>query len=402
MARNSLTQKALLDKVFSEDELDLLREGVRRFLHEVMREEVAQIVGAAAYERTPERATYRNGTRPRELKTRVGSIELEIPKLRQGSYFPSFLTPRRPWERALVSVIQEAYINGVSTRKVDRLVEAMGLGGCSKDTVSRLCRELDEMAAEFRNRPLEGVHPYLWLDARYEKVRENGRVRSMALVTAYAVNEEGYRSVIGVSVDIAESYEGWKEFLKHLRGRGLAGVKLVISDAHEGLKLAIQEVFPEASWQRCRVHLMRNILSSVPKHARSMVSALVRMIFAEQNQEDARIRLREVADKLKERFEKAAQCLEDAEDDVLAFMRFPVAHWSKISSTNPLERVNREIERRTAVVGIFPDRQSLLRLTSCFLQEQNDEWVMERRYMSQGSLSPLYGRALPASGKIAA
>lgn len=401
MATGSMTAVELFDKVLGEGHPDLLRDAVRQVLQEVMAEEVTQRLGAAPHERTESRTGYRNGTRSRLLKTRVGEVELEIPKLREGSYFPSFLTPRRPWEQALVSIIQEAYINGVSTRKVDRIVEAMGLAGCSKDTVSRLCRELDEAAEAFRHRPLEGHYPYLWLDARDEKVRENGRVRSMALVVAYGVNSEGRRSVLGVEVDIAESQEGWTAFLKQLKARGLQGVQLVISDAFAGLKAAIAQVCPEASWQRCRVHLMRNLLAKVPKSARPLVAASVRMIFLEPSYEQAKPRLRQVADQLRERFPQVAGLLEEAEEEVLAYLRFPRAHWSKLGSTNPLERQNRELARRTEVVGIFPNRQALLRLACACLQEQDEEWLTERRYLSVGSLNAVNEEiALPVNARF--
>ncbi len=403
MADGSMNALALFDKVLAEEHHDLLKEAVRQVLHELMAEEVSAQLGAEPHERTEARTGYRNGTRMRRLKTRVGEVELAIPKLREGSYFPSFLTPRRPWEQALVSVIQEAYVHGVSTRKVDRIVEAMGLEGCSKDTVSRLCKELDEATAAFRHRPLSGAYPYLWLDARYEKVREGGRVRSVALVVAYGVDQEGHRSVLGLEVDVAESQDGWTRFLQALRARGLGGVQLVISDAFSGLKAAIQRVFPEASWQRCKVHLLRNVLAKVPKTARPMVSALVRMIFLERNPEAARARLRQVADQLQERFPEVAALLEEAEADVLAYLRFPERHWSKLCSTNPLERQNREIARRTEVVSIFPNRAALLRLVTAGLQEQHEEWLTERRYMSLGSLSEVSDSiALPASGRFVA
>jgi transposase-like protein len=397
-----MTAIELFDKVVAEEHTDLLQEAVRRVLHEIMAQEVTARIGAEPYERTEERKAHRNGTRSRVLKTRVGDVELEIPKLREGSYFPSFLTPRRPWEQALVSVIQEAYIQGVSTRKVDRLVEAMGIEQCSKDTVSRICKELDDAGDAFRNRPIDGTYPYLWLDARYEKVRENGRVRSMALLVAYGVNTEGHRSVLGISVDVSESHDAYVEFLRKLRNRGLTGVQLVISDAFEGLKSAIAQVYPEAAWQRCRVHFMRNVLVKVSKSARPMVTAMIRMIFLEQSIDSARLRLRQVADQIQERFPEVSKMLEAAEEDVLAYMNFPASHWSKICSTNPLERLNREIARRTDVVSIFPNRSSLLRLTTAYLQEQDEEWLTERRYMSLGSMSQVSADALPpASVKFA-
>ena len=373
--------------------VDFLREAVRVLAEALMELEVSEQIGAQRHERTPDRVTYRNGYRTREWDTRVGTIELRIPKLRQGSYFPSLLEPRRRAEKALVAVIQEAYIHGVSTRKVDELVQALGMTGISKSTVSRLCSELDEMIEEFRSRPLTSRYPYLWLDAKYIKVREGGRVLNQALVVAVGVNENGEREVLGLDVGLSEDGPFWTAFLRSLVQRGLRGVQLVISDAHEGLKEAIRKVLGGSSWQRCRVHFMRNVLSQVPKSAQQMVAALVRTIFAQPDKRAAHEQLAHVVGSLRERFPKAAELLEEAEEDILAYMAFPSEHWRQLHSTNPLERLMREIGRRTDVVGIFPNRPSLIRLAGAVLMEQQDEWaVTPRRYFSQESMRKLYQR----------
>jgi len=335
--------------------------------------------------------TYRNGYRHRTWDTRVGTIDLRIPKLRQGSYFPSLLEPRRRAEKALVAVVQEAYIHGVSTRKVDELVQSLGMTGISKSEVSRLCSELDELVEAFRHRPLTNRYPYVWLDAKYIKVRESGRVLSMALVVAVGVTSSGDREVLGLDVGLTEDGPFWTEFLRDLVRRGLSDVRLVISDAHEGLKEAITRVLGRSSWQRCRVHFMRNLLSQVPKSAQQMVAALVRTIFAQPDKAAAHAQLAEVAKSLALRFPKAAQMLRDAEEEILAYMAFPTEHWRQLHSTNPLERLMREIGRRTDVVGIFPNRASLIRLAGAVLMEQQDEWMAApRRYFSLASMSKLY------------
>jgi len=371
--------------------LDFLREGVAIIAQALMEIEVAQKTGAERGERSPNRINYRNGYRERAWDTRVGRIDLRIPKLRRGSYFPSLLEPRRRAERALVAVVQEAYVGGVSTRKVDDLVQALGMAGISKSEVSRLCAELDETVQAFLNRPLVGQYPYLWLDAKYVKVREGGRVVNMALVVAVGVRETGDRELLGLAVGAEESEPFWTEFLRGLITRGLKGVRLVISDAHEGLRGAIAKVLLGASWQRCRVHFMRNLLAHVPKGMQQMVAALVRTIFAQPDQVSAKAQLRKVAENLEARFPKVAEMLLEAEEDILAYMTFPSEHWRQIHSTNPLERLNREIGRRTEVVGIFPNRQSLIRLVGAVAQEQQDEWdVASRRYFSQESMAKLF------------
>lgn len=381
------------------DDLDFLREGIRVLAQGLMELEVSQHIGAERYERSAERTTYRNGYRERQWDTRVGSIALQIPKLRKGSYMPSLLEPRRRAEKALVAVVQEAYVQGVSTRKVDDLVQALGMTGISKSQVSRLCAELDEAVQAFRNRPLEGCYPYVWLDAKYVKVRENGRVSNMALVIAVGVRDTGEREVLGFDVGPSEDGAFWTDFLRQLVARGLKGVLLVISDSHVGLQEAIRAVFSGASWQRCRVHFMRNLLAYVPKHFQSMVAAAVRTVFAQPDQQAARRQLAVVVENLRQQFPRAARMLQDAEDDILAYMAFPTEHWRQLHSTNPLERLNREIARRTDVVGIFPNREAVIRLAGAVLMEQQDEWIAApRRYFSQASMAKLYASHKTVSG----
>jgi transposase-like protein len=368
---------------------DFLRDAVRWLVHELMEAEVSAQVGAERYERTPERTAQRNGTRTRPWDTRVGTIELAIPKLRTGSYFPTWLEPRKRSEQALVAVVAEAYVNGVSTRKVEAVVQALGITALSKSEVSRLCASLDEQVQAFRGRRLEAVYPYLWLDARYEKVREDHRVVSMATLVAYGVRVDGVREVLGLEIGLSEDVELWRAFLQGLVARGVRGVKLVVSDAHRGLKQAIAEVFVGASWQRCRVHLMRNLLAHVPKTAQAMVAATVRSVFEQADRATATAQLRHVLTTLRERFPKVVALLEEAEEDMLAFYAFPVAHRRQIASTNPLERLNKELKRRSAVVGIFPNRTAVLRLLGAVLIEQADEWLVGRKYFSELSMRQL-------------
>ena len=321
---------------------------------------------------------------------------LPIPKLREGSYFPSFLEPRRRSEEALLAVISEAYVKGVSTRKVEDLVMALGLEGISKSEVSRICSRLDEQVEAFRGRPLLGRYPYLFLDATYEKVRDDsGRVVSMALVVAYGVAETGEREVLGLEACRSEDYPFWRGFLAGLVARGLSGVALVVSDAHKGLKKAIEEVFLGASWQRCRVHFLRNLLALVPKDGQGMVLAAVRLVFQQPDKARATEELRALADRLADRLPRVSAALLEAEEEILAHMEFPPEHWRQISSTNPLERLNKEINRRTRVVGIFPTEKSLIRLIGAVLCEQNDEWMVARKYMSRHSLARIYQQATP-------
>src|SRR3954452_8083442 len=380
-----MTAAQVVDKLMGSEHGDVVRESVAWVGAELMEAEVAGQIGAERGEVSPERVTQRNGYRQRPWDTRAGEIELQIPKLRSGGYFPSFLEPRKRSEQALVAVVQEAYVNGVSTRKVDRLVEQMGLH-LSKDQVSRLCRGLDEQVRVFRERPLEGRYPYVWLDAKVEKVRERGGVRQKCLVIAYAVHESGRREVIGLDVGEAETEAFWREFLRSLRARGLTGVRLCVSDCHEGLRAAIGQVLG-CPWQRCSVHFLRNMLGHCAKSQQPMISAAIRAIFTAGSGEEARERLADVVERLQPIAPKVAQLLLDAESDLVGFYAFPREHWSKLRSTNPLERVNREIGRRTDVVGIFPNDQSLIRLAGAMLLEQNDEWLISRRYLSQESLS---------------
>jgi putative transposase len=347
------------------------------------------LIGAARHERTAERQTYRNGYRDRALGTRLGTLQLRIPKLRAGpAYFPPFLEPRKTSEKALVAVIQEAWIGGVSTRKVDELVQALGLSGISKSTVSKLCKDIDERVGAFLARPLEGEWPYLWLDATYLHQREGGRVVSVAAIIAVAVNTEGRREIVGLHIGPSEAETFWSTFLRSLAKRGLAGVKLVISDAHEGLKAAIRRVFG-ATWQRCRVHWMRSALAHVPKGQQTMVAAALRQAFLQPDAEGAHRLWRQMADQFRPRWPKLAALMDDSEHDVLAYLGFPVQHRAKLHSTNPLERLNKEVKRRADVVGIFPSEQSILRLIGAVLLEANDEWQLQHRYMQVEAMAEL-------------
>ena len=386
MTDEMMSLRALLEK---SSDAELLREMVGFAAQRLMELEVQGLTGAAHGERSPERINYRNGYRERDWETRAGTVELRIPKLRRSSYFPGFLEPRRMAEKALAAVIQEAYIQGVSTRSVDELVKAMGMTGISKSQVSRLCGEIDERVHAFLDRPLEGEWPYLWLDATYVKVREQGRIVSVAVIVAVAVNGDGRREVLGISIGVSEAETFWTEFLRSLARRGLRGVKLVISDAHEGLKAAVWKVL-HASWQRCRVHFMRNVLAYAGKQGRRVVAAFIGTAFVQDDAEAARVQWRQVADQLRPKVPKLAALMDDAETDVLAFMSFPKDHRLKIHSTNPLERLNGEIKRRTEVVGIFPNEAAIIRLVGAILLEQNDEWAVQRaRYMTLETIAPL-------------
>jgi transposase-like protein len=368
---------------------DVVREMVRVVAQELMEAELEEQIGAGRYERTVERKNQRNGYRDREWDTRVGTIPLKIPKTRTGTYFPSLLEPRRRAERALLAVVQTAYVEGVSTRKVDDLLQSLGLTGIDKSRVSRICKELDEVVAGFRERSLEGEYPYVWLDALYLKVRQNHRIVSMAVVMAIGVKETGEREVLGFRVGASETEEFWVEFLRSLVRRGLKGVQLVTSDAHEGLKGAVARVLAGATWQRCRVHFMRNVLAHIPRREKAMVAAGMRIIFAQPDLESAKKQLAIVVGAMDSAWPKAAEIVERAQDDILAHMSFPQQHWARIRSTNPLERLNREIKRRTNVVGVFPDVPSVERLVGALLMEQDDEWQVNRRYFSLGTMMRL-------------
>ncbi|BDA83158.1 hypothetical protein Sa4125_43320 [Aureimonas sp. SA4125] len=385
MTEDRLPLAELFAKAGDGDFLRTIAESVMQLLMEV---DVEGMIGAGRHERTQERATYRNGYRDRSLDTRLGSLQLRIPKLRQGSYFPPFLEPRKLSEKALVAVIQEAWISGVSTRRVDDLVQAMGLSGIGKSTVSKLCKDIDERVGGFLDRPLTGDWPYLWLDATYLKQREGGRIVSVAAIIAVAVNTDGKREIVGLHIGPSEAETFWSSFLKSLVRRGLSGVKLVISDAHEGLKAAIRRVF-SASWQRCRVHWMRNALSYVPKAQQSMAAAALRQAFAQPDRASASQALRHVADQLRGKCPKLGAFIDNSETDVLAHMDFPSQHRTRIHSTNSLERLNKEVKRRADVVGIFPNEGSIIRLIGAVLLEANDEWQIQNRYMQTEPMADL-------------
>ena len=370
-------------------DVDLLREMVRAFAETLMSADADALCGAPYGERSEERVNRRNGYRERDFDTRAGTIELRVPKLRQGTYYPEWLFERRRRaERALVAVICECYVRGVSTRRVDGLVKALGMEGISKSQVSALAKTLDAEVAAFRSRPLDGgPYPYLWLDALSVKAREEGRVTSVATVVASAVSSDGHREILGLDTFTAEDGAAWTQFLRGLTARGLSGVKLVISDDHQGLVGAIAAVLPGASWQRCRTHFMKNLLCRVPRSAQPFVATLVRTIFAQPSQEEVQAQLGRVIEQLDERFPDVARMLDEAAPDITAFSSFPIEHWRQIWSNNPQERLNREIRRRSDVVGIFPDRSSIIRLVGAVLAEQHDEWQVARRYMSAESLA---------------
>jgi len=380
----------LLRKAQMEQDTDFLREGVRVLSQALMELEVSEQLGAGKHERTDGRKGYRNGYREREWDTRVGTVELAVPKVRDGSYFPSLLEPRKRAERALVAVVQEAYVQGVSTRRVDELVKSLGMTGISKSQVSRICAELDEEVERFRNRPLEGKYPYVWLDATFVKARQQGRVVSQAVVVAIGVNAEGTREVLGLDVGPSEDGAFWVGFLRELVARGLSRVRLVTSDSHEGLKGAIESVLNGASWQRCRVHWLRNALSYVPKREQALVAATIRTVFAQPTAELTREQYRRVTDTFRDRYSRLSQLMDDSEEAVLTYTTFPTAHWRQIWSNNPLERLNKEIKRRTDVVGIFPNEGAVIRLVGEVLSEQHDEWQVSRKYFSSESLQQLY------------
>jgi len=378
MTEDKIALKALLEQA---SDADFLRDIIGFAAERMMALEVEALTGADYRARNPERSNSRNGYRERSWETRAGTVPLQIPKLRKGSYFPTFLEPRRTAEKALVAVIQEAYVQGISTRSVDDLVKAMGMSSISKSQVSRLCEEIDERVNAFLDRPLEGDWPFVWLDATYIKVRQSGRIVSVAVIVAVGVNNEGKREVLGLTVGVSEAETFWSEFLRSLTRRGLRGVKLVISDAHEGLKAAIAKVLG-ATWQRCRVHFMRNVLAHVGKGQQAMVASYIRTAFAQDTETAARAQWRKVADQLRPKLPKLAALMDDAEDDVLAHMAWPKDLRAKLHSTNPLERLNREIKRRTNVVGIFPNDDAIIRLVGALMLEQNDEWAVSRRYMT--------------------
>jgi putative transposase len=386
MTNPMMTLNTLLEK---SSDADILREMIGFASQRLMEMEVGARTGAEYGHKDPDRLAQRNGYRARDWDTRAGTVELQIPKLRKGSYFPGFLEPRRMAEKALTAVIQEAYIQGISTRSVDDLVKAMGMDGISKSQVSRLCEDIDTRVNTFLNRPLEGDWPYMWIDATYVKTRQSGTIVSVAVIIAVGVNTDGRREVLGMQIGASEAEPFWTEFLRSLTRRGLRGVKLVISDAHEGIKAAVSKVF-SATWQRCRVHFMRNALAHAGKSGRRVVSAFIATAFAQDDAKSASLQWRSVADQLRPKIPKLAALMDSAEHDVLAFMTFPQTHRAKLHSTNPIERLNGEIKRRTNVVGIFPNEAAITRLIGALIMEQSEEWVVQRgRYMTLETLAPL-------------
>jgi putative transposase len=396
MALSQSALSELLDAFRAGDGVDLIRESVRTVLQELIEAEAAEVIGAGRYERTDTRVTDRNGSRPRLLTTKAGDVALSIPKLRAGSFFPSILQPRRRIDQALYAVVMEAYVHGVSTRAVDDLVVAMGGSGISKSEVSRICAGLDEAVGAFRTRRLDHTEfPYVFLDATYLHVRTStssgGQVTSKAVVVATGVTADGRREILGLDVGDSEDEVFWRAFLTGLKKRGLGGVRLVISDQHAGLVAALRRGLQGVAHQRCRVHFIRNLLAHVPKAQVDMVAAVFRTIFAQPDPDSMTNTWDQVRDQLAGRFPKVGPLMDDAKAEVLAFNAFPRAHWRKIWSTNPLERLNKEIKRRSRIVGIFPNEAAVIRLVGAVLADTHDEWQTdERRYLSEASMALLY------------
>ena len=403
MALNQSALLEVLEALKVADVGDRVRQAAETIYQALIEAELTEAIGAAPHERSAERSNLRNGHRSRTLTTTAGDLELRIPKLRTGSFFPSLLERRRRVDQALFAVVMEAYLHGVSTRKVDDLVKALGADtGISKSEVSRICADLDTQLTAFRGRPLDHTRfPYVYLDATYCKARVAHQIVSRAVVIATGITEDGGREVLGVMVGDSETEVFWAQFLRHLRERGLGGVRLVLGDHHSGLVKAIRKVMIGAAYQRCRVHFLRNVFGVIPKDAAEMVAATIRTIFAQPDQDAVRNQLDTVADMLGAQFPQVKQMLLDAKEDLTAFAAFPERHWKKIQSTNPLERINREIKRRVDVVQVFPNDDSLLRLVTAVLFEMHDEWIaFPRRYLPEGSMDQIYptepGKSAPA------
>lgn len=369
-------------KAMETEGADWVRTAVEALCNEVMNQEAQARCGAGYEERSADRVNARNGYRERTLQSRVGTLALEVPKLRRGSYFPSFLEAHKRSEEALLAAVAQAYVSGVSTRNMEALVATLGVQSLSASQVSDLCKRLDGVVEDFRNRPLKGRFQYVWMDALVMKCREGGRVVNTSCLIAVGVNEEGRREVLGLEVVTQESGEDWLQFLRGLKARGLSGVKLVISDAHAGLQKSIEATMPGSSWQRCRTHTMRNLLSQVPKHQQAFVATLIRSVFSQPDKETVEQQFAQVVAQLKSRFPKVEQMLSAAKEDLLAFRHFDKAHWKQIWSNNPQERLNKELRRRTDAVGVFPHRESIIRLVGSVLSEQNEDWAVVRRYMN--------------------
>ena len=399
MTDSIMTLIDYLRKVGLQEDLDFCKKAAEYFGQQVIDLEAEEVIGAKKYERTVTRKNQRNGSRKRILETRVGEIDLEIPKLRKGSYFPSILEPRNRMEEALLTVVQEAYVQGISTRKMKKLFKAFGLPGIDKSKVSRICKELNEMVQAFRERPLQASYPYIWLDAIVLKVRENHRVVNLSLAIAIGVDQQGERHIVGFELGAGESEAFWLEFLRSIKARGLEEVKLVISDAHSGLVSALSQALSGAAWQRCTVHFMRNVLSQIAHKDKKQVADALKLIFEQPDHQTAQIYLEHLAAAMQTRWPKAVNMLLEAKEDILVYKTFPEEHHRSIHSVNPLERLNREIRRRTRVVGVFPDRSSVYRLVGTLLMNTDEDWRAGRRYMGKEGVEKIFKRFLEKENK---
>ena len=399
MTDNIMTLIDELRKSGLHEDLEFCKKAAEYLAQQAIELEAEEVIGAKKYERTEARTNQRNGTRKRTLETRVGEIELEIPKLRKGTYFPSILERRNMIEDALLTVVQEAYVQGISTRKMERLFKAFGLPGIDKSKVSRICKELNEMVQQFRERPLQACYPYIWLDAIVLKVRENHRVVNLSLAIAIGVDRQGDRHIVGFELGAGESEAFWLDFLRSIRKRGLEEAKLVTSDAHSGLVSALSQVLSGAAWQRCTVHFMRNVLAQISHIDKKLVADAIKLIFEQPDHRTALIYLEHLAASMQRRWPKAAEMLLEAKEDILVYKTFPEEHHRSIHSVNPLERLNREIRRRTRVVGVFPDRSSVYRLVGTLLVNTDEDWCAGRRYMRKEGVEKIFKRFLGRKNK---